>query len=82
MLKLWEKFRLNNHRSKSYIAVIDTLEKFGELTSGEIDQKSGKHGLWKRLNDMRLYGLIESTGVRKCTVTNRPSRTWKLRDLE
>lgn len=51
------------------------------LTSAEIARDSGMQHptVHKRLPDLRRDSLVENGPVRKCTVTGRPSLTWKAR---
>lgn len=51
------------------------------LTSAEIaDEYAIAHPtVHKRLPDLRRDGLVENGPVRKCTVTGRPSLTWKVK---
>jgi len=64
---------------------VELVRMWPNLTSGEIVQRCVDQYGWKvckantigkRISDAERVGLVRSSGVRKCTESGRPARTW------
>lgn len=51
----------------------------GSHTYCEISSATGedRHGVMRRLHDLRLDGLVEKSGVRTCSVSGGLMTTWR-----
>ena len=49
-----------------------------EPTAGELEEWSIGRGCWKRLSELRKAGLIHEGPTRKCNVTGKMAKTWRL----
>lgn len=76
--KLWQQYKENPGKGETYKIIIETLEKEGEMTSGELCVKAGRPGLWKRLSEMQQEGLLDIVGQRRCTISGKKANIWSL----
>lgn len=75
----WKDFKDSDSQALCYRAIIEILERNGNLTGREICKKAGRDGLWKRLSELRTRGFIEEAGKRICSVTGKKAIVWKLK---
>lgn len=67
---------LSKRRWETYGA----LYEHGPVTASELCQKAGVTGLWKRLSELKQFGLVMEVGQRTCAVTGMTATLWDVTD--
>jgi hypothetical protein len=66
--------------SKCRLEAYEVLFHHGPLTATEVTVRHGVSNGWKRLSELKRFGVILETGVRPCSVTGHNATLWDVTD--